>query len=212
MDSATQARIFDPFFTTKERGHGTGLGLSTVFGIVKQSGGHIAVTSQLGRGTRFDVYLPSTDRLVSDGAAQPVQVESLRGTESVLLVEDDDQVRQALRLSLERNGYDVIDARSCGEALLLSEKTEREIHLLVTDVVMLHMSGPELAERLQRTRPAMGVLYLSGYADNAVADRGALGGAFLDKPVTPDSFLRGVREVLGQATQTRGDDVTRGTT
>jgi len=203
MDSATQAKIFDPFFTTKERGHGTGLGLSTVFGIVKQSGGHIAVTSQLGRGTRFDVYLPSTDRLVS-GAAQAVPVESLRGTESVLLVEDDDQVRQALRLILERNGYDVIDARSCGEALLLAERTNRELHLLVTDVVMLHMSGPELAERLKRTRPAMRVLYLSGRADSAVEDRTAIEGAFFEKPVVPDSFLRGVREVLGRGAEKEG--------
>jgi len=209
MDPATQARIFDPFFTTKERGHGTGLGLSTVFGIVKQSGGHIAVTSQLGRGTRFDVYLPRTDRLASDGAAQAVQVESLRGTESVLLVEDDDQVRQALRLILERNGYDVIDARSSGEALLLAERSNRQIHLLVTDVVMLHMSGPELAERLKRTHPAMCVLYLSGYPDNAVGDQGALTGAFIEKPVVPDSLLRRVREVLGKGSQAPERDVAR---
>ena len=204
MDPATQARIFDPFFTTKERGHGTGLGLSTVFGIVKQSGGHIAVTSQPGRGTRFDVYLPRTDRVVGDDATPAVHVESLRGTESVLLVEDDDQVRQALRLTLERNGYDVVDARSCGEALLLSEKTDREIDLLVTDVVMLHMSGPELAERLKRTRPAIRVLYLSGYADGAMANRGALADAFFEKPVVPDTFLRGVRAVLGKGTEPPG--------
>jgi len=201
MDPATQSRIFDPFFTTKERGHGTGLGLSTVFGIVKQSGGHVAVTSQPGRGTRFDVYLPRTDQvteqMASAGAASALPVESLRGTESVLLVEDDDQVRQALRLILERNGYDVVDARSGGEALLLSEKTSRELHLLVTDIVMLHMSGPELAARLKRTRPAMRVLYLSGYADSAIVDRAALTGAFLEKPVVPDAFLRGVRAVLG---------------
>jgi PAS domain S-box-containing protein len=194
MDAATRARIFDPFFTTKERGHGTGLGLSTVYGIVKQSGGHITVKSEPGRGTRFDCYLPSTDRVESEDQAQPVQVESLRGSETVLLVEDDDQVRQAVRLILERNGYDVIDARSSGEALLLSEKTEREIHVLVTDVVMRHMSGPELAERLKQTRPRLCVLFVSGYADGG--ERGPLEGAFFEKPVVPGAFLLGLREAL----------------
>ena len=124
---------------------------------------------------------------------------SLRGTETVLLVEDDDQVRQAVRLILERNGYDVIDARSSGEALLLSEKTEREIHALVTDVVMLHMSGPELAQRLLRTRPKMCALYMSGYADSASAYQGMLEGAYFDKPVVPHTFLRGLRELLAKA-------------
>lgn len=198
MDAATQARIFDPFFTTKERGHGTGLGLSTVYGIVKQSGGHITVTSEPGRGARFDVHLPSTDRLERTAAPRSTQVDSLRGTETVLLVEDDDQVRQAVRLILERNGYDVVEARSCGEALLLSEKTEREIHALVTDVVMLHMSGPELAQRLRSARPKMAVLYMSGYADVASVQPGMLEGAFFEKPIVPHSFLRGLREVIAR--------------
>jgi PAS domain S-box-containing protein len=198
MDAATQARIFDPFFTTKERGHGTGLGLSTVYGIVKQSGGEITVTSELGHGTRFDVCFPRTDRSESNVPARSLQVESLRGTETVLLVEDDDQVRQAVRVILERNGYDVIDARSCGEALFLSEKIEREIHILVTDVVMLHMSGPELAQRLLRTRPTMHVLYISGYADSPSTYRDALEGAFMEKPIVPDQFLRRLREVLAK--------------
>jgi signal transduction histidine kinase len=196
MDAATQARIFEPFFTTKERGRGTGLGLSTVYGIVRQAGGLIVVTSEPGRGTRFDVHLPRTDRRASDLAPPPVQVESLRGTETVLLVEDDDQLRHAVRSILGRSGYDVIDARSSGEALLLSEKTEREIHLLVTDVVMLHMSGPELARRLRRTRPKMGILYMSGYPEGPSLDGDVEDGVFLEKPVVPDAFLRVVREVL----------------
>ncbi len=199
MDAATQARIFDPFFTTKDRGHGTGLGLSIVYGIVKQGGGHLTVTSELGRGTRFDVYLPSTDRLETGVASRPLQIESLRGTETVLLCEDDDQVRQAVRMMLVRHGYDVIDAASCGEALLLSEKTDREIHALVTDVVMRHMSGPELAQRLKGMRPKMCVLYMSGYADVAGAYSGSLDGALLEKPVVPSSFLRRLREVLAKA-------------
>lgn len=196
MDASTRARIFEPFFTTKQPGHGTGLGLSTVFGIVQQSGGTITVDSAPGLGTTFAILLPRTDRTDDEPGLPAPLSEAQRGTETVLLVEDDDQVRQTVRVLLERNGYEVIDARNGGEALLLSEKTRRDIQLLVTDVVMLHMSGPELARRLKQSRPAMRVLYMSGYAENSTAHNTELEGPFLEKPTVPDSFLRKIREVL----------------
>ena len=198
MDESTQAHLFEPFFTTKEVGKGTGLGLATVYGIVKQSGGYIWVYSEPGRGTTVKVYLPRVP-----GAAEPPlpapEPPALRGGhETVLLVEDAAPVRTLARRSLEACGYQVIDAADGPSALELSARHTGEIAVLVTDVVMPGMSGRELAERLAPTRPAMKVLYTSGYTDDAMVRQGVLnaGVAFLQKPFVPDSLARKVRDVL----------------
>ena len=198
MDEATQAHLFEPFFTTKEVGKGTGLGLATVYGIVKQSGGYIWVYSEPGRGTTVKVYLPRVR-----GAAEPPlpapELPPLRGgKETVLLVEDAAPVRTLARRSLEACGYQVIDAADGPKALELSARHSGEIAVLVTDVVMPGMSGRELAERLAPTRPAMKVLYTSGYTDDAMVRQGVLnaGVAFLQKPFVPDTLARKVRDVL----------------
>jgi two-component system cell cycle sensor histidine kinase/response regulator CckA len=198
MDVATSERIFEPFFTTKERGKGTGLGLSTVFGIVQQSGGHVSVASKLGEGTTLEVFLPRAGR--NGGAAvdvEPVELRKRRGSETVLLVEDDPSVRGLARTILERHGYWVLEAQNAGEALLLCEAHRGTIHLLLTDVVMPHMSGRRLAERLGPLRPAMKVLYMSGYTDDAVVRHGIPSNvALLQKPITPETLTRKVREVI----------------
>ena len=196
MDRATQARIFEPFFTTKEVGKGTGLGLSTVFGIVQQSQGSIWVYSEPGVGTTFKVYLP----LVANAAATPrpaPETALLRGTETVLLVEDEDQLRSVARIILKRQGYTVLEARNADGALLLCEQHPK-IALLLTDVVMPGMSGPALVRRLASAHPGMRVLCMSGYTDDSVVRHGVLEGslAYLQKPITPDSLARKVREVL----------------
>jgi len=197
MSREIQARIFEPFFTTKEVGKGTGLGLSTVFGIVQQCGGNIWVYSEPGGGTTFRVYFPvfeGPDTLVPD----PPQPPTLRGTETILLVEDQDDVRQVAKQILSRYGYHVIEASNAGEAWLSSERHPRTIHLLLTDVVMPQMSGRELAERLRQARPELKVLYMSGYTENTVVPHGILdsGMAYLQKPILPESLTRRVREVL----------------
>ncbi len=197
MDGETQARIFEPFFTTKPKEKGTGLGLSTVFGIAQQSGGAVWVVSKPGKGSTFKVCLPRVDDAIAAAAeAEPTTPEG--GSETILLVEDDDQVRRVARSILQRLGYRVIEARNAGEALLYCEQHDGMIDLLMTDVVMPQMSGPDMAKRLAKDRPDMRLLCMSGYTDDSVVRHGVSAGAiaFLQKPFTPDTLTRKVREVL----------------
>jgi signal transduction histidine kinase/ActR/RegA family two-component response regulator len=198
MDRATRERIFEPFFTTKELGKGTGLGLSTVFGIVKQSGGSIFVYSEPGRGATFKIYFPQAEaRRTTSETRLPVVRASSRG-ETVLVAEDDEQVRAVIRRVLARAGYNVLEARSGGEALAIAERHLDSIDLLMTDVVMPEMGGPELAAALKSRRPALRLLYMSGYTDDSMLRHGLLEGdvSFIQKPLTPDLLLRRVRETL----------------
>jgi len=198
MSEETQTRAFEPFFTTKEKGKGTGLGLSTVLGIVEQSGGSFALQSAPGEGTTFRLYFPvasSAEDPRRSGSAQP---ETPGGAETILLVEDEAPVRSLIRSLLSKSGYHVLEARDGEEALLLGERFSGQIHLVLTDVVMPKMGGPELAERLARVRPQARVLFMSGYTDDTVVHHGVLrsGMAFLQKPITPAALARKVREVL----------------
>jgi len=199
MDSETVSHIFEPFFTTKETGKGTGLGLSTVYGIVKQSGGYIWVYSEPGRGTSFKVYLPIVRTGAADDAGgRPVLTATYRGTETILLVEDEDGVRALIREVLQRHGYRVIDTRNGAEATQACERHEGEIHMLLTDVVLAQATGTDLARQLIPMRPKMKVLFISGYTEEAIVHQGVLeeGTAFLQKPFTPNVLARKVREVL----------------
>ena len=197
MDEATQARLFEPFFTTKAQGKGTGLGLATVYGIVKQSGGFIWVYSELGRGTTFKVYLPRVDEAVSAPSA-PASPQSLHGAETILLAEDAAPVRSVAREVLRRHGYRVLTAADGRTALELADTHPGTIDLLITDVIMPELSGRQLADRLVERLPQLKVLFVSGYTDDAIVRHGILepGIAFLQKPFSPESLARKVREVL----------------
>src|SRR3990172_1789152 len=190
--------MWEPFFTTKEKGKGTGLGLATVYGIVKQSGGSIWVYSELGQGTTFKVYLPRVEDVAGPLVTASSSVQPPTGTETILLVEDASGLRKLARKILERYGYTILDAPNGDEALGICERHHGAIHLLLTDVVMPGMSGRALADRLALLHPATKVLYTSGYTDNAIVHRGVLsaGTAFLQKPYTPEALARKVREVL----------------
>lgn len=198
MDDAVRLHIFEPFFTTKEKGRGTGLGLATVYGIVRQAGGHIWLYSEPGQGATFKIYLPRTSDFIpleidSSSAAAP-----LGGSEVVLVVEDEPAVRQLAIQTLKRHGYTVLEATDGEQALRIAQGREHEISLLITDVVMPQMNGKELADRLQKANPAIFVLYASGYTANTIVHHGVLepGVAFLSKPFTPVVLARKVREIL----------------
>jgi two-component system, cell cycle sensor histidine kinase and response regulator CckA len=197
MDAETRSHIFEPFFTTKAVGQGTGLGLAMVYGIVKQSEGHIAVYSEPGRGTTFCIYFPRVDEEPHHLEAGPA-AEPEAGTETVLLVEDEAMLRSLLRDMLRLSGYHVLDAADAADARSLCEQYEGEIHLLLTDVVMPRASGRELAEQVQARRPGIRVLFMSGYTDQAVVRHGILEGemAFIQKPFTAAALARKLREVL----------------
>jgi two-component system cell cycle sensor histidine kinase/response regulator CckA len=198
MDEATRAKIFEPFFTTKGPGKGTGLGLATVYGIVKQTGGFIWVYSEPGKGATFKIYLPLYDDAPTTASEERKNLPAVRGTETVLLVEDSEDVRYVARKSLERQGYEVIDAPSASAALTLAAQLDRPVHLLLTDVVMPEMSGRVLAEKFATLHPKAKVLYMSGYTDDAIIRHGVLRAktALLQKPFTALALATRVREVL----------------
>src|SRR2546426_2977309 len=203
MDAETQSHVFEPFFTTKDQG--TGLGLSTVYGVVQQSGGFIAVESKPGRGTTFRIYLPRVDT-----AAEPVRLQEAHGSApsggaTILLVEDEENVRELVRDMLESHGYRVMEARWAGEAVMLGEEHQGRIDLMLTDVVMPGESGGELAQWMSQARPEMPVLYMSGYTDDALVRDGVQndGAAFLPKPFTEEALLAKVRGMLEAGSRRR---------
>ena len=209
MDAVTKARLFEPFFTTKERGKGTGLGLSTVYGIVKQSGGGITFYSELGIGTTFRVFL-TRDWSVPALTAEPTRIqERPTGNEAILLVEDEEPIRKFGRRCLEEAGYRVLTAGDGEEALRICTEHDGNLDLVLTDVVMPRMSGGVLAQKLSETRPALKVLFMSGYTDAAIVQHGVqhAGSRFLGKPFSPTSLLRKVREVLDDDAPPRNPDL-----
>jgi CheY-like chemotaxis protein len=198
MDKETQSRIFEPFFTTKEKGKGTGLGLSTVYGIVKQSNGYVFAQSEPGAGTTFYVYLPRVEDSAEELSPAKSQPNEAGGCETVLLVEDEESVRELVRVTLVSRGYKVIEAENGECGLRVAEAFKEKIDILITDVVMPGIGGRELAKKLVSLRPGISVLYLSGYTEDAVVAPGALGPgtAFLQKPFTLQNLAKKVREVL----------------
>jgi two-component system cell cycle sensor histidine kinase/response regulator CckA len=198
MDRAVQEHVFEPFYTTKELGKGTGLGLATVYGIVKQSGGSIFVYSEPEHGTTFKIFLPRAEPVAEVVTVQPHSSGAVGGSETILLVEDQPGVRAVMRATLTRHGYTVLEASGGDEALRIEQHHHERIHLLLTDVVMPAMSGREVAQQLLQRRPGIRVLYTSGYTDDAIIHHGVieLGVAFIQKPFSPTSLLRKVREVL----------------
>jgi len=200
MDAQTQSRIFEPFFTTKEQGKGTGLGLATVYGVVKQSGGFIYVYSEVGHGTTFKIYLPEVNSSVDRDAAKP-EIATPRGSETILFVEDEESVRELVRDYLSETGYRVLEASDGLQALEVAESHKGPIHILVTDVVMPRLSGRELASRLSAQRPKTKILFISGYTDDSIFRHGVLEGgvAYLQKPFNLKAIAQKIREVLDGA-------------
>jgi CheY-like chemotaxis protein len=201
MDADTQAHIFEPFFTTKEPGKGTGLGLATVYGVVKQSGGFIWVYSELGKGTSFKIYLPRVDQPEDKANTALPLAEAPRGTETILLAEDEQDVREVAREFLESGGYTVIEAKNGAEALRLAIEHKAVIDLLVSDMVMPGMTGKELARRLKQQHSSVCVVYMSGYTEQTAAETAEADGhmLLLTKPFSRGSILRTVREALNAA-------------
>jgi len=197
MDLGTQAHLFEPFFTTKEEGRGTGLGLATVYGIVKQSGGFIWVSSAPGRGSTFKIYLPVIEEALPTAEPAEVAAELAKGSETVLVVEDEAGVRSLVCETLASHGYRVLEASGAAQALQIAEQHTEPIHLLLTDVVMPQTSGKELVKRLCTLHAETKVLYMSGYTDDIVR-RGILEGgtSFLQKPFAATALLVKIREVL----------------
>jgi CheY-like chemotaxis protein len=201
MSEEVQSHLFEPFFTTKPQGEGTGLGLATSYGIIRQHRGYMWVYSELGRGTTVKIHLPASIEKATELGAAHAAVEGLvTGTETILLAEDEDSVRAVARETLMRCGYVVIDAARGEEALLLASHYSGPIHLLITDVVMPQMNGRELAVQLRRDRPAMRVLYVSGYTENTVSHHGILDAdvGFLGKPFRPADLAARVRRALDE--------------
>jgi CheY-like chemotaxis protein len=198
MTDVVKAKIFDPFFTTKSEGKGTGLGLSTVYGIIKQSSGYIWVYSEEGKGTSFKIYLPRVVEEADDFVRKEDITEIPRGHETLLVVEDEDGVRNMACKVLKQQGYEVIEADSGGNAYIICKKLKRPVDLVITDIIMPHMSGAELINKLNETWPDLKVLYMSGYTEDAIVHHGVLktGIPFLNKPFRPIEIALKVREVL----------------
>jgi two-component system cell cycle sensor histidine kinase/response regulator CckA len=196
MDRETQARMFEPFFTTKTKGRGTGLGLASAYGIVKQSDGKIAVTSEVGKGTQVEIFLPLTDAVPTTTNAPTVAPGDLQGTETVLVAEDDDMVRQLSCQLLRHSGYAVLEAANAGEALLINEEHQGEIHLLLSDVVMPRVNGVELAARIKRLRPSIRVAFMSGYNGDTATASALAQAVLIPKPFAPQELLTRLRELL----------------
>jgi len=198
MDAETQSHIFEPFFTTKEKGKGTGLGLATVYGIVKQSGGFIWVYSELGKGTSFKIYIPRVDQAEEHPGAPKPTAEVPTGTETVLLTEDEQDVREIAKEFLESGGYKVVEAKDASDAIELARQHNGAIDLLVTDMVMPGMTGQELAVHLQREYPGLCVVFMSGYSEHAAMEMANADPTvrLLSKPFSRGALLRTVREIL----------------
>jgi two-component system cell cycle sensor histidine kinase/response regulator CckA len=198
IDRATQARLFEPFFTTKERGRGTGLGLSTAYGIVKQSGGDIWVYSEPGQGTTFKIYLPLADTEAAIVPPSRPLAPAVARSSTILVVEDDDAISTIIQRSLASSGYRVLTARNGNDALRVSETFHEPIDLILTDVIMPEMGGPQLVAHLAQSRPGIAAIYMSGYTDGELTDRGVVGdvASFLEKPFSPDELRRAIAERL----------------
>jgi len=198
MDKKTQSHIFEPFFTTKEQGKGTGLGLATVYGIVKQSQGHIWVYSEVGKGTVFKIYFPRIGAPVDIEDAEKIAPDSLRGSETILVVEDEKAVLHTVCRSLREYGYTILEAGAGLEALEICEKNKDKIRLIISDVIMPEMNGRELSDRIEPLYPNIKFIFMSGYTENAIVHHGMLdeGIIFLQKPFTTINLLQKIREVL----------------
>jgi CheY-like chemotaxis protein len=200
MDAETQSHIFEPFFTTKGQGKGTGLGLATVYGIAEQAGGHVTLESAVGRGTTFHLYLPGVEAGVPEGVSKETHAapSPAHGSETILVVEDQEAVRTLVCEILRKQGYEILTARDGREALRLS-KANGHIDLIITDVVMPQMGGRELAQVLAASHPETKILYMSGYVDKEISQKEMPGLEFIHKPFSPEALARKVREVLDES-------------